>query len=232
MLARIDALTGRSDSAIAFADAHPVVERSLRLRRHVRIGASGGAYHQLLPTIIGQRITGGEAFRQWVGLCRALGERPPGPDDVTADLLLPPAPEALHRRPSWWFHPLGIEQQRVRPLLEVARHADKLWRWTDAGTSELASKLGLLSGIGSWTIGSILGPVCGDPDAVPVGDFHFPNAVAWALAEEPRADDDRMLELLAPYAGQRGRVLAALVAIAGGAPKFGPRQRVLPMSRW
>ena len=71
-----------------------------------------------------------------------------------------------------------------------------------------------------------------DPDAVPVGDFHFPNTVAWALAREPRADDDRMLELLAPYAGQRGRVLRSLVSIAGAAPSYGPRQRILPMSQW
>ena len=45
-------------------------------------------------------------------------------------------------------------------------------------------------------------------------------------------DLDRMLELLAPYAGQRGRVLRALVRTAGKAPAFGPRQRILPMSRW
>ena len=136
------------------------------------------------------------------------------------------------RRPSWWFHPIGIENKRVQPLLEVARHADKLWRWAEAGAVELGSKLSLLTGIGPCPIGSILGPVCGDPDAVAVGDFHFPNTVAWALAGEPRADDDRMLELLAPYSGQRGRVLAALVSTVGTAPSFGPRQRILPMSRW
>ena len=72
----------------------------------------------------------------------------------------------------------------------------------------------------------------GDPDAVPVGDYHHPNTVAWALAGEPRADDDRMLELLEPYRGQRGRVLWALTSAAGPAPKYGPRQRILPMARW
>jgi 3-methyladenine DNA glycosylase/8-oxoguanine DNA glycosylase len=96
----------------------------------------------------------------------------------------------------------------------------------------VAEKLGLLLGIGPWTIGSVLGPVLGDPDAVAVGDYHHPNTVAWALAAEARADDDRMLELLEPYRGQRGRVLWALTSIAGGAPKFGPRQRILPMARW
>lgn len=232
LLARVDALTGAADRAVVFEHAHPVVERSLRLTRHGRIGASGSAYHQLLPTIIGQRITAGEAIRQWSGLCQALGDPAPGPDDVTRGLVVPPAPAALHRRPAWWFHPLGIETKRARALTEVARHADKMWGWADAGPTELAAKLSLIPGVGPWTIGSVLGPVTGDPDAVPVGDYHFPNTVAWALAGEPRADDDRMLELLAPYAGQRGRVLWALVSTAGKAPAFGPRQRILPMARW
>ena len=52
--------------------------------------------------------------------------------------------------------------------------------------------------------------------------------MAWALAGEPRADDARMLELLEPYRGQRGRVqrllevgridAAALRAADGAAP--------------
>lgn len=228
----VDALTGGRDVAVRFDDAHPVVERSLRLTRHTRIGASLGLYHQLLPTILAQRITAREATRQWARLCRALGAPAPGPAEVTQGLLLPPQPCDLYRRPAWWFHPLGVESKRASALTEVARHAEKLWTWADAGSQAAAAKLALLPGIGPWTIGSVLGPCLGDPDAVPVGDYHFPNAVAWALAGEPRADDARMLELLAPYAGQRGRVLRALVTVAGGAPSFGPRQRVLPMSRW
>ncbi|MDJ0767308.1 MAG: hypothetical protein QNJ12_00890 [Ilumatobacter sp.] len=232
LLASVDALTGAADEAIAFPDAHPAVERALRVRRGTRIGASHDLYHQLLPTIIAQRITAGEAIRQWQRLCRELGEPAPGPSDVVGDLLLPPSPASLHRRPAWWFHPLGIETKRARPLTEVARHADKLWEWTAAGSETAADKLGLLQGVGVWTIGSVLGPCLGDPDALPVGDYHFPNTVAWALAGEPRADDDRMLELLEPYRGQRGRVLWALISTAGKAPAFGPRQRILPMSRW
>lgn len=232
LLDRVDALTGAHDRAVAFATPHPTVERSLRLTRQTRFGASGGLYHQLLPTILAQRITAREAVRQWARLCRALGTPAPGPADVTAGLMLPPAPADLHRRPAWWFHPLGIESKRARTLTEVARHAARLWMWADAGAECTASKLALLPGIGPWTIGSVLGPCLGDPDAVPVGDYHFPNTVAWALAREPRGDDVRMLELLAPYTGQRGRVLRALVTTAGHAPAFGPRRRVLPIARW
>jgi 3-methyladenine DNA glycosylase/8-oxoguanine DNA glycosylase len=232
LLERVDSMTGRTDRPVAFTGAHPAVERALRFARLARIGASGGAYHQLLPTIIAQRITAGEAVRQWARLCRELGKSAPGPERVTAGLLLPPSPASLDRRPAWWFHPLGIETKRARPLVEVARHADKMWSWTEAGPQVLADKLRLIPGIGPWTIGSILGPVCGDPDAVPIGDFHFANTVAWAVAGEPRADDDRMLELLEPYRGQRGRVLWAINTTAGKAPAFGPRKRILPMAKW
>lgn len=232
VLDRVDELTGRDDRSVEFVDPHPVVERSLRLTRHRRIGRSGQLYHQLLPTILAQRITAGEAVRQWERLCRALGESAPGPAEIVAGMTLPPTPASLHRRPTWWFHPLGIERSRARTLTEVARHADRLWAWADTDAADAAAKLHLLPGVGAWTVGSVLGPCLGDPDAVAVGDYHFPNTVAWALAGEPRADDERMLQLLAPYIGQRGRVLGALVSVAGAAPAFGPRHRILPMARW
>jgi len=232
LLGQVDGLVGAGDRAGVFEHAHPAVERALRVTRGGRIGASGMMYHHLLPTIIGQRITGGEAVRQWARLCHELGDPAPGPAELVATMRLPPSPASLYRRPAWWFHPLGIETKRARPLTEVARHADKLWRWTDAGIATTTEKLRLLHGVGAWTVGSTLGPVLGDPDAVPVGDYHHPNTVAWALAGEPRADDDRMLELLEPYRGQRGRVLWALTSTAGPAPKFGPRRRILPMARW
>jgi hypothetical protein len=50
--------------------------------------------------------------------------------------------------------------------------------------------------------------------------------VAWALAGEPRGDDARMLELLAPFRGHRGRVCTLLEAAGITAPRFGPRRPV------
>jgi hypothetical protein len=47
--------------------------------------------------------------------------------------------------------------------------------------------------------------------------------MAWALAGEPRADDARMLELLEPYRGQRGRVQRLLEVSGLRAPRSGPR---------
>ena len=101
-----------------------------------------------------------------------------------------------------------------------------------APATSSAAKLSLVRGIGPWTIASVLGPACGDDDAVIVGDYHLPHLVAWNLAGEARADDARMLDLLEPFRGVRGRVVR-LIGMAGRrAPAFGPRRRILPMYRW
>jgi 3-methyladenine DNA glycosylase/8-oxoguanine DNA glycosylase len=211
------------------SSAHPRVAAAARANRSLRIGASGDLYHELLPTIIEQRITSGEAHHQWQRLCSELGEPAPGP---FTRLLLPPDPAVLARRPSWWFHPLGIERKRAEPLINVARHASKFWSWSATGVSEVTTKLRLIPGVGQWTIGSVLGPAMGDPDAVAVGDFHLKNLIAYNLAGEARGTDERMLQLLEPYAGQRGRVVRYVARHGSAAPKFGPKKRIIAMHTW
>jgi 3-methyladenine DNA glycosylase/8-oxoguanine DNA glycosylase len=229
MLDRASAMTGAFDPGHRFVDGHPAVLRSQRNHPNVRFGSSRMLFHELVPTILAQRITAGEAIRQWHRLCRELGEQAPGP---TPGLRLPPSPAALAGRPAWWFHPRGVEAKRAEALRTVGRHADKFWGWSGLSASELATKLAMLPGIGPWTIGSVMASAVGDPDAVAVGDFHLKNVVSFALDGRPRGSDERMLELLAPYAGQRGRVVRLLLLDGHRAPAFGPRQRILPMSRW
>lgn len=231
MLESVPGLIGECDTGAPHLTSvdHPVVAAACHARRHVRIGRSGTLYHELLPNILEQRITSGEAVRQWAQLCRELSEPAPGP---FARLLLPPSPERLRSQPSWWFHPLGIERKRAEPLIDVARHANKMWEWADRTPEDAGRMLRLIKGIGVWTTGVTLGPALGDPDAVPVGDFHVKNIIGWNLAGEARATDERMLELLEPYAGQRGRVVKAVLSHGDGAPKYGPKQRILPMARW
>ncbi len=231
LLAQVPAMIGDLDQGAPHLelDPHPVVAATARANRHFRFGASATLYHELLPTILEQRITNGEAKQQWGRLCRELSEPAPGP---FARLLLPPAPDVLRRQPSWWFHPLGIERKRAHPLIDVARHASKMWEWAELEPTEAARMLRLIPGVGVWTVGCVLGPALGDTDAVPVGDFHVKNVIAWNLANEARATDERMLELLVPYPGQRGRVVQAITSHGNGAPKFGPKRRILPMSRW
>ena len=229
---RIPRMLGSDDTGMTGVDTagwSPTVTTALHASRHVGIGASSNLYHELLPTIVEQRITGFEAHRQWRRLCVELGDPAPGP---FPGLLLPPAPARLQGRPAWWFHPLGIERKRATALVEVARHPARLWEWADLAPRAAAAKLRLLPGVGAWTVGTVLATAMGDPDAVAVGDYHLKNVIGFALAGEARATDERMLELLSPYAGQRGRVIQALLRHGHRAPKFGPRQRILPMSRW
>jgi endonuclease III len=226
---RADPMTGAGDDGHRFVDAHPAILRAQRNHPDVRIGASGTLYHELLPTILAQRISSREAMAQWRRLCLLLGEPAPGP---MIGLRLPPRPERLAAMPSWWFHPHGVERGRADTLRTVARHAEHLWAWARLPAGDCAQKLFLLPGVGEWTIGMVLASALGEPDAIAVGDFHLKNIVAYALAGEPRGTDERLVELLQPYRGQRGRVVRLLMLDGHRAPKFGPRQRILPMHRW
>jgi 3-methyladenine DNA glycosylase/8-oxoguanine DNA glycosylase len=88
-----------------------------------------------------------------------------------------------------------------------------------------------LPGIGVWTAAVAVGVSHGDADALPIGDFHVKNTVAWALTGSPRGTDDDMLVTLAPYEGHRWQVVRLLEKQGLGAPKFAPKRRVLDISR-
>ena len=114
----------------------------------------------------------------------------------------------------------------------MCRDAGRLERLGDGGRrsgrasparAAFYAALRAFPGIGPWTAAEVGIRALGDPDAVSVGDFHIPSMVAWALAGEPRGTDDRMLELLEPYRGQRGRVTRLLELAGFEAPRRGPR---------
>ena len=216
-LATAPALLGEEDAPEQLTARHPILRRLQRTNPGLRLPRSRRVLHALLPTIIEQKVTGTEAFRAYAALLRGYGEPAPGP----ADLLLPPAPAALAALPYHAFHPLGVERRRA----EVIRRAAGRAAWLEAApdAAEATRRLRSLPGIGPWTAAEVVRTAFGDPDAVSIGDYHVPNMVAWALAGEPRADDARMLELLEPYRGQRGRVQRLLEVGRIVAPRYGPR---------
>ncbi len=228
LLDQVAALTGSLDAGFVFTTGHPAVLAAQRNHPHLRFGASGTLYHELLPTILAQRITAGEALHQWHRLVYQLGEHAPGPLDK---LRLPPTADALLGQPSWWWHELGVEMKRVSALRQVSKHAPKLYDWALLSPPAAADKLSLLPGLGSWTIGTVMSSALGDPDAVAVGDYHLKNVVVHALTGRPRGTDEEMLELLTPYAGQRGRAVWLLLLDGHRAPRFGPGQRVNSISQ-
>jgi 3-methyladenine DNA glycosylase/8-oxoguanine DNA glycosylase len=182
---------------------------------------TGRLFPRLLRAIFEQKVTGKEAYRAYAATVRHFREPAPGP---VPSLLLPPEAADVAATPYWVFHPFGVEQRRADTVRRAAAAAARLERCADA--AEATARMTAIPGIGAWTAAEVVRTVYGDPDAVSVGDFHIPNTVAWALAGEPRGDDARMLELLAPFQGHRGRVCALLELAGIGAPRFGPRMPV------
>lgn len=78
-------------------------------------------------------------------------------------------------------------------------------------------RLELIPGIGPWTSAETIQRSNGAPDEVTTGDLHLPGIVGWALAGDRTTDDEAMLDLLAPYAGQRHRA-ARLILLSGRVP--------------
>lgn len=219
-LHRIPEWVGEHDDPGALVPCHPAVHRASRLGRGMRMAAVGGLVEVLVPTILAQKVTGVEAGRSYRQLVARYGEPAPGPGDC---VRLAPHPDRLADLRYFDFHPLGVERRRAETIIGACRMADRIEATSRQELSASYRFLNRLPGIGPWTSASVMGVARGDPDAVPVGDFHLPNTVAWALASEARGTDERMLELLAPYRGQRGRVIRLLERYAGRAPAYGPR---------
>jgi 3-methyladenine DNA glycosylase/8-oxoguanine DNA glycosylase len=226
-------LVGAADDLTGFRpDAHPAVARAHRHRAGLRLIRSRRAVDVLVATIIAQRVTSGEAARSWTRLVRAFGAPAPG----DGGLRLPPDPDQLAGTPPWAFVPYGIDQARAARIVAACRRLGRLQQAVDLAVdgdrAAARRRLLALPGLGPWTAGHLLRVTAGDPDAVEVGDYHVKHHVAWNLAGEPRADDERMLDLLAPFAGHRGRVVRLLLSAGVRPPRYGPGRRVLAPDRW
>ena len=213
------ALVGADDHEDGFEARHPVVAELRRRLRGLRVGRSHAVVEALVPTVFEQKVQGIAARRSYARLVRLLAERAPGP----VPLLLPPDPARVAALPYDVFHRLNVERKRAQTVRLVAQHARRLEETTAMSAADAVRRLRVLPGVGAWTAAEVALVALGDPDAVSVGDYHLPNHVAWALAGEARADDARMLELLEPYRGHRGRVIRLIVAGHPGPPRFGPR---------
>ncbi|MBM3638837.1 MAG: DNA-3-methyladenine glycosylase 2 family protein [Actinobacteria bacterium] len=210
---------------------HEVIRNAQRRHGHVQLVRSGTAYHELIPAVLGQRVTAAEAVRQWRQLSMTFGTKFLLHD---IELWSPPDPLALAHLPYHTFHRFGIERRRAEALRVVARHFEHLSSlYNFSGTpSEATNQLTLLPGVGPWTA-AVAGFVAfGDADAVAVGDFHLKNMVSYALTGRHRGTDTEMLELLEPYRPHRGRVIRWLSLDGWSAPKHGPRRRNLTIARF
>jgi 3-methyladenine DNA glycosylase/8-oxoguanine DNA glycosylase len=216
------AFVGALDDPSAFQPDHAVLRRLHHDHTGLRLTQSRAIIPTLIAAICEQKVTGQEARRSYRLLTRATSGPAPGP----ADLMLPPDPELVAEAPSSLFVRAGLAGRRGETMRSVCRRADRLETLAANSPAELETALSRLPGVGPWTVAEVCRLALGDPDAVSVGDFHLPNLVAWMLAGEPRGTDERMLELLEPYTGQRGRVQLLLEASGVHAPRYGPRMEV------
>jgi 3-methyladenine DNA glycosylase/8-oxoguanine DNA glycosylase len=154
------------------------------------------------------------------------GEPAPGP----GGLWLTPRPADIAELGYYELHVLGVEKKRADALRRTCAHASRLEQVGADAPAELRARLEAIAGVGAWTSAEVARIALGDADAVSVGDFHLKHLVSWALAGEPRGTDERMLELLTPYEGHRGRVCVLLESAGVSAPKYGPRQRIQPIA--
>lgn len=224
LLARVPELLGLGRPGLERVEArHPVVRFAQKKLVGLRVGRSGRVYQRLVATALAQKVTGKNSKRACRDLARTHGIDAPGP--VEGLRLLPP-PEVLARLPYYALHGLNIERHRADLVARIASRAGALQRAVGMPFDEGAAHLRKLPGIGPWTAGVVAGSAFGDADAVPIGDAKLPGILGHHLAGERGADDARMMELLAPYAGQRGLVARAVKVAAGAAPRRGPRATV------
>ena len=206
---------------------HPVVAELLRRFEGLAVPRSLRVMEALVPSILEQKVTGSEAhesYRRLVLGYGGAGPRAPGSiraalagDARCAALLRVPPPG--DRAEARGHHPSGLLGGREigRGSLSHPHSAEK--------------RLTSVAGVGRWTAAEVARIALGDADAVSVDDYNLPHLVTWALAGERRGTDERMLELLQPYAGQRGRV-SRMSRIAGPRPpRRGPRHRLRHIER-
>lgn len=234
---------------------HPAVAHAAARFPGLRLTRSNRVLDALVPVVLEQEITATEALGAWQQLVRQHGEHAPGPavregfgvvgegsgvggerlrvqgSVVPRGLRVSPTAAAWAAMPSWDFRQAGITQRRWNVVQQAASRQVQLERTLRLGRGgpEVDRVLRALPGIGVWTSALIRQRAHGDPDAPAFGDAHISRGVCWVLAKEllPAAEaDERMTELLQPWAGQRQRVVALLLAAGAEAPRRGPRASI------
>jgi 3-methyladenine DNA glycosylase/8-oxoguanine DNA glycosylase len=202
-------LCGFGDDPRTFQPDQPLLRLLTRLHPGLRMGRNEAVFETAVLVTLEQRVATHDAWASWRLFVRALGEPAPGP---FAGLWVPPSAERIVHTPYHVFHRFGVERRRADIIRRLAVVARRLEETIGMSLEAAYQRLRAISGVGPWTAARIGLIAFGDPDAVPIGDLHLPHLVARSLAGEPRGSDERMLELLEPFRGHRGRAIRLLLA--------------------
>ncbi|ROQ24738.1 3-methyladenine DNA glycosylase/8-oxoguanine DNA glycosylase [Streptomyces sp. PanSC19] len=215
LLERLPTLLGAEDDPTAFVPRHKLLLATHRRRPGLRLTRTGLVLESLIPSILEQKVTTHEAYGSWRALVRKFGEPAPGP--APEGMYVMPEARTWTRIPSWEWHRANVDGKRSATIVRAARVAARLEEAALMDPPTARKRLELVPGIGPWTSAETVQRSNGAPDEVTTGDLHLPGIVGWALAGDRTADDEAMLELLAPYAGQRHRA-ARLILLSGRVP--------------
>jgi 3-methyladenine DNA glycosylase/8-oxoguanine DNA glycosylase len=202
-----DAFVGQfpvNDGAESFRPAHPVLRRLARGFQGLRLLRVPWTLDVAAGAVLQQRVRWRDAYDDFRRIAERWGTKTPFGTafPTAAQLAAVPVPRLEAR---------GIDPKRARALIGLARaEAERPFLHNAADKTALRQRLLSIPGIGPWTTESILGFAYGDADAVPTGDLHLPSLVSSVLAAEPDGTDERMLELLEPFRGQRFRAVRLL----------------------
>lgn len=227
MLEHLEDVAGLHDDPMAFRPSDGLVADLHRRSPGMRFGRTGLVFDSLVIAVCAQKVTGKEAAAAVRGLYRSFSEAAPGPNPR---LRLPPDPEQMAAAPYYVYHGLHLEKRRADVLRRLARHAAEIDALAVSAPSDAEVVLRRFEGVGQWTVAKTLAVSHGDPDQVPVGDFHIKHSVVHHLTGKDRGTDEEMVELLEPFRPHRGRVIRLLHTL-GHAPRFGPRSTSRDITR-
>lgn len=216
-------LCGAGDDPSGFDPTHhPLIAEAARRHPGLRLPRTGAVFDALACAILEQKVTSMQAFGAWRFLVSRYGETAPGP--TPRPMAVAPTAEQWRRIPSWAWHRAGVEPPQSKTIVRNAERGERIARAVLAAEtgSERDRVLTSLPGVGPWTAAETRLRALGDPDAVSVGDFHLAHEVGYALTGH-RTDDAGMLELLAPWAGHRQRVIRLIFAAGVMEPRRGAR---------
>ncbi len=221
-------LLGMSDEPHKLEPKDALVSRLVTTRPNYRMTKTNSIWEHVITTVLGQKVPVASASASWQGMLARWGETPPGAPHPC--LRLGPAAEVVADLGYHDLHRVNVERERADVVLMAAKRAFRLEEALMMSPADARRRLEAIRGIGPWTSSIITQLALGDPDAVITGDYNIPAMIAWNFAHERTADDERMLEILEPYIGQRARV-QNLVKFGGSRPpRHGPRLSLTDLS--
>jgi 3-methyladenine DNA glycosylase/8-oxoguanine DNA glycosylase len=220
---------------LGFADQQPSESVMARLPEHLapawrrlarswRVPRSRLVLEALVAAVLEQKVTGVQSRRAWRSLVVETGDPAPGPAPRPMHTL--PDAADLRRVPSWTWHRWGVTPHQAAALQSALASPGRLAECADLSHDRARARLRAIRGIGEWTTSEVAQRALGDADAVSFGDFHLANQVVHAFTGERNGTDERMGELLAPFAGHRYRVQRAVERSGIVRPARGPRMTI------